>query len=153
MNSLGSYFPDDIRRQLAITNLRIGSVLRMHVLDTTPPKIKRLIVVGMDPESIMLVTVFINSEINPSIISSTKLQELQYPLESQSLPFLDHNSYADCSKVREREYAAMLEALTQDPSIHLEHLPEDHLRAIRKTISKSKTISLRIKKKYGLFLI
>lgn len=153
MSSLGSFFPDDMRRKLANENLKIGSILRLMVTDTVPPKIKRLIVVGMDTEKVMLATVFINTEINPYIFNSKELQELQLPLESQEHDFLDHDSFVDCSKIQERKLAIILEAMTQDPSIHLGLLPDVNLKTIRVAISKSKTIAIRIKKKYGLFLV
>jgi hypothetical protein len=47
--------------------LKIGTVLRYFVKDTIPPKIKRLIIVGIDDELITTATIFINTEINPNI--------------------------------------------------------------------------------------
>lgn len=42
----------------------IGAVLRMMVIDTNPPKIKRFIIVGESDDSLTLASVYINTELN-----------------------------------------------------------------------------------------
>jgi len=56
-----------MKREYAGRNLQIGSVLKLHVKDTNPPKEKRFIVVGKTIDGICLATVYINSAINKNI--------------------------------------------------------------------------------------
>lgn len=61
MQNFSDFFPDELKEQIANNNLKVGAVLRIPVSFTTPPKVKRLVIVGF----IALASVLINSEINP----------------------------------------------------------------------------------------
>lgn len=152
MSSLGDAFPPDWRENLAKENLKRGAVIRIAVPDTTPPKIKILIVVGIEDGNALLATVFINTDINPNVFNTIELQKLQLELTKSNCPYLDHNSYADCSKIRERSYTDILEVIKKNPSSHLGELNEEDFKRVKALIKSSKTISVRLKKKYGLFL-
>lgn len=45
----------------------IGTVLRMMVKGTTPPKVKRFIIVGESADSLTLASVYINTELNMKV--------------------------------------------------------------------------------------
>ena len=133
--------------------LKIGTVLRFYVTDTIPPKVKRLIIVGIDNELVTTSTIFINSEINPNVFTSEELKRLQYKLEANKCAFLDHDSYADCSDVRERKCQDILNLFSKSPQVNLGQLESNDLIQIRLLIKSAKTISVRIKKKFGFFTI
>ena len=152
MTALGDIFPDEWKEKLANENLKIGAVIRITVPDTTPPKIKRLVIVGIGDSKEKLISIFINSDINPSILNTPELQQLQHKLEKEKCPFLDHASYADCSKVKERDYSEIHKLLKGDTSTHLGQLNNEDLKAIKALLKSAKTIPVRTKKAYSLFI-
>lgn len=133
--------------------LKIGTVLRFYVTDTIPPKVKRLIITGIDNERVTTATIFINSEINPNIFTSDELKRLQYKLEANKCTFLEHDSYADCSDIRERKFEDLVKLLNKSPQVNLGVLDSKDLAQIRSLIKSAKTISVRIKKKFGFYTI
>lgn len=65
--SLSDSFPENFRKEFARRDLKIGSVIRVYVQDTIPPKEKRFILVGQSYDKLIFATIFINSEINPNV--------------------------------------------------------------------------------------
>ncbi len=65
--SLGEFFPEVFKADYARRNLEVGSVLKLYVKDTKPPKEKRFIIAGKNIDGLCLATVYINSEINENI--------------------------------------------------------------------------------------
>ena len=134
-----------------MASLTVGTVVRVRVEDTFPPKIKRLIVVGIDADSVLLATVFINSEINPNVLSTDELKRLQLKLEATDRPYLDRDSYADCSDVRERKQSDIQSLLANDPTCHIGNVSAEDMRIVKGLIKSARTVSVRIKKKFSLF--
>ena len=148
--SLGDLFPQHLKKELASHNLKIGAVLRFFVPDTKPPKIKYLAIVGIDNEQYLLATIFINSEVNINVLNSPELRALQLLLAKQHCTFLDHDSYADCSKVQERNLTEIHDKLTETPGTHVGELNSLLLQEAIALLKGAKSISPKIKKKYGL---
>lgn len=73
-----------------------GNVLFLFCDFTTPAKQKFLILAAINPGLLFLM---INSEINTFKQSKQELLDAQVKIDQASHPFLDHDSYADCSKV------------------------------------------------------
>ncbi|NNH38023.1 hypothetical protein [Acinetobacter terrae] len=78
--------------QLAVKNLRIGSVIYKHCNFTTPEKNKYMVVVSLQPRLLVLL---INSEINEFYIKK-KLDHFHVPINQSEHNFLDHDSFANC---------------------------------------------------------
>lgn len=57
--SLSDAFPENYRKDFAQRNLKIGSVIRVYVKDTDPPKEKRFILVGQSYDNLLFATIFI----------------------------------------------------------------------------------------------
>ena len=151
MANLGDYFPEDIRDDFAVNSFKPGVVLRFFVTDTTPPKVKRLIIIAVENNEITAATLFINSEINPEIINSEELRKLQYKILAADCNFLDHDSYIDCSSLKERTSESILKLLRQSSKTHLGELNPNDFAQVKKLVKEAKTIPLRVKKKFGLF--
>lgn len=151
MNSLGNLLPEEWRDKLADENLKVGAVIRVTVPDTTPPKIKILIIAGIDGEKVALATVFVNSEVNPNVINTEELQKLQMPLATINCPYLDHDSYADCSALKSRSLAEIHNLIRNNPACHLGHLTEPDLTKLLLLLKSAKTIPVRLKKQFRLF--
>ncbi len=73
--SLGEFFPEAFKADYARRNLEVGSVLKLYVTDTKPPKEKRFIIVGKNIDGLCLATV--NSEINENINCKTPSPEVR----------------------------------------------------------------------------
>jgi hypothetical protein len=150
MPNLSDFFPDELKEQFANSHFNVGAVLRYHVDFTTPPKIKRFVIVGFDQQKIALASVLINSEINPNIFPTPELKALHLELEATNRDYLEHTSYVDCSQIIEQEVMTLKELLADDPSIHLGELDSKDLAVLLEKIRTAGTIPAKIKKKFGL---
>ena len=100
--SLSDAFPENYRKDFAQRNLKIGSVIRVYVKDTDPPKEKRFILVGQSYNKLLFAAIFINSDINPNVFPTQELKDLNFLLLAKERSYLDHDSYADCSNIQKR---------------------------------------------------
>lgn len=152
MATLGDFLPADWRESLANNNLKEGAVIRILVPDTTPPKTKLLIIISIEESRVLLASIFINTDINPNVLNTPDLESLQFPLLVERNQFLSHDSYADCSKITPRTYETVFNAVKNEPACHLGQLHDADFNSIRLLIKSTKTIPVRIKKQFGLFL-
>ena len=150
MQSLGDFFPNELREQNAENNLTIGAVIRRYETSTTPPKIKRSIIIGFDTNSVILAYIFINSEINPNLFPTEDSKNLHLELKVTDRPYLSHTSFADCSQLHEYSVDSLKALVTSDSSSHLGELSADDLSNILDKIKSAKTISNSKKRKFGL---
>lgn len=148
MTGLGDLFPEKMREGFALRNLKPGAVIRMFVPDTTPPKIKLIIIVAIEDEHILAATLFINSEVNPDVISSPELQALQHKLFADKYDFLKHDSFIDCSALRERSINSLEQLMSTATDSFLGTLDETDFPAVKKLLISAKSIPVRLKKKY-----
>lgn len=78
----------------------IGTVLRMAVRDTNPPKIKRFIIIGASVDSLTLASVYVNTEFNIKVNYNLDLQCQHIEFDTTGRDYLDHTSFVDCSKLK-----------------------------------------------------
>jgi len=149
--SLGDFFPDSFKEEFARRNLQVGSVLKLHVKETNPPKEKRFIIVGKTLDSLCLATVYINSEINPFVNFSPELQDLHCFFDATGRDYLDHDSYVDCSAIYIRNHDELHEALKTRPDALIGLLTESDLQTIRSKIVSSPKIKGKDKKRFGFY--
>lgn len=145
-------FPDELKKEFAERNLKIGSVIRVYVQDTIPPKEKRLILVGRSYDRLLFATIFINSEINPNVFFTQDIKDLNLELKTSGRPYLDHDSYADCSNIKKRNADWLLKAISNDPSRVIGEVSAEDLERIRMKIKSARTITPALKKTFGLYL-
>lgn len=124
--------------------------LKYHVEFTKPPKEKRLIVVGFNQQNVFFAAVLINSQINPNIFPSAALQALHLEFEVDNRPYLDHNSFVDCSQIHQQRLDSVLQMLTAVPNAHLGHLESSDLEKVLETLRNAPTIPVYTKKEFGL---
>ncbi len=149
--SLGDRFSQSSREEHAKRGLQVGSVLKLRVVDTHPPKEKRFIVVGLTSDGVSLATVYINSDINLIVNYSPELRQLQHYIESDGRDYLDHDSYVDCSQLITRDRAEIHYALMQRPEAFIGLLSENDLQTINGKILSSEKIKGKVKKKFGFY--
>jgi hypothetical protein len=125
--------------------LKIGSVIRLKVTDTNPPKTKWFVIVGQAGDQYAIV--YINTGLR---WVPPDLQGSQLPIIEKDCPFLDHDSHIDCGDLREKPAKKIDSLHKEDPSIFKGILPAPQLRAVQELIKKAKSIAPALKKKYGL---
>lgn len=130
------------------TELVVGCVLRMHVQDTNPPKVKRFVVVGKSGDNINLATVFINSRIHPYIAEKPHLAESQVHIDPGQCSFIDHDSYIDCSKIVSRSFQDIISGISADTIMG--HLSDTLKTEVLSRIKAAKNIPLARKKEFNL---
>jgi len=150
--SLSDSFPDHLKREFAQRNIKIGSVIRIHVKDTNPPKIKRFILVGQSFDKLIFATIFINTDINPNVFRTQELIDLNLELPAKQRPYLEHDSFADCSSIYNRNADWLLEMIGDDPQNVLGEVSDADLLLIRNKIKSARTIAPSVKKTFGMFL-
>ncbi|HEY8930453.1 MAG TPA: hypothetical protein VIM55_14730 [Mucilaginibacter sp.] len=152
MSSLADAFPEDKRRRFAADNLAIGTVIKAFVSDTTPPKEKRLIIMGTSYDKVCVATVYINSELNAKIFPTKELRDLNYFIESVDREYIDHDSYIDCSNLHILKREVLQNIIVSNTNRVLGTISEDDYKILRDLIKSAKTIKPSLKKTYGLFL-
>jgi hypothetical protein len=149
--SLGDFFPENLRKGYANRNLKVGTVLRLHVNDTKPPKIKRFVIVGETKDQITLAIVWINSKINLNVNRSKELQDLQIKLTwSDERPYLEKDSFVNCSLIIEKSKSEFEKFIQDDPSKIIGELSSKDLQIVLNKLRSAPTIKPKVKKKFGL---
>lgn len=129
----------------------IGTVLRVMVKDTTPPKVKRFIIVGESADSLTLASVYINTELNMKVNYNLDLQCQHIEFQASGRDYLDHNSFVDCSKLKIIERAELCTIIQNRPTVVIGKLAETDFEVVRRQITCSTTIKGKIKKRYGFY--
>lgn len=150
MSFLGDSFPNSFRRDYSNRNIKAGTVLRTLVLDTKPPKIKRFIIIGVSSDGNSIGIVYINTEINPNVFPTKELKDLHLPIDKDDRGIVDYLSYIDCSRIYERDKKKINELVANDPRILIGELTQQEKGSVISKLASARTISLVIKKKYGV---
>jgi hypothetical protein len=150
---LGDFFPDDLQNFRFNDKIKVGSVLKYFVEDTTPPKYKRMIIIGISGEEISVATVYLNSELNTNVFKNKRMQALQIPIEQEGREYLEHDSYVDCSFLHLKQIDKLDEEFKNNRLESLGEVSEDDLNLIKGTLISASTISIKQKKDYGLVKI
>lgn len=150
MGSLGDFFPQGIKQNIANFNLEIGSVVKCFTNHTKPPKEKRFIILGVNDEGNYVGSVFINTNVNFNIINSQELLELQYPVKNQPNDYLDHDSFIDCSELFEFSRQDLFNLLIAEPERALGKVSQKDLETLFRLVKSSPIIEPKMLKKYKL---
>ena len=144
--TLGDNFPKEYREEYCERYFKPWAVFRLFSEETTPPKIKRFVLAGINEETGQVAILFINTD----PLRNQCLRKEQMFLESKGRPYLDHDSYLDCSKIYERSIEKIKEVFKNDTSAYLNMMSEGDIMAAKAVISKSRIIPLKTKEKYEL---
>lgn len=148
--NLSDYFPDSFNATPTYI-LEVGSVLRMMVKETDPPKIKRFIIVGESGDHITLAATYINTELNLNVNWNLDLRSQHIKFEAEGRGYLEHDSYIDCSKLIFWTLGELQEIVKNRPSVLIGKVNDDDFDLIRNQIIHSPTIKGKIKNKYGFY--
>ena len=147
---LGDFFPDDLQNTRFNDKIEVGSVLKYFVEDTTPPKYKRMIVIGITDDKVTIATVYINSELNTNVFKNKRMQALQVPIKKEDRDYLEHDSYVDCSFLHVKQIEKLTEEFKNHKLESLGKTSKEDLDLIKGTLISAETISIKQKKQYGL---
>ena len=147
---IGDIFPPNTRAVFSVNAIKPGTVLRTHVDDTTPPKIKLFVVLAVNETQTSVATLYINSDVNPNMFHREELKNLHLPISSVIYSFLAHDSFIDCSDLREKNLLTLQCIIQNDMDVLLGELSTEDLTSALHTVLHAKTISLKLKKKYGI---
>ena len=85
----------NFKSKLYLSTLKKGDVLLKNFPEADHPKY--FIIVGMNETKMFVCSIFINSEIHPSLRNKPKQLGLQIPIQKAKNNFLKHDSYANCA--------------------------------------------------------
>jgi len=126
--------------------ITVGGVFRFHTRQTTPPKIKRLVIAGIRKDINSVGFVFFNSNQAPN----PKLASLQLSFSFDKRPFLDRSCYLDCAFLKEWGFDHLLGKCIANPQIFLGQLSQEDSNLMLNALKKANTVSTRVKNRYGL---
>lgn len=144
--TLGDNFPKEYREEYCERHFKPWAVFRLFSEETTPPKIKRFVVAGINEETGQVAILFINTD----PLRNPCLRKEQMLLKLKGRPYLDHDSYLDCSKIYERSIGKIKEIFLKDTSAYLNMMSEMDISEAKAVIRMSRIISLKTKEKYDL---
>lgn len=140
MSPLSDQFPDAFRQSYVDGKIVIGSVFKIFLPFTKPPKEKIIIIIGFEESKTYIGVTIINSHININVIRSEELKLYQYLLRKDSNVYLDHDSYADCLGIYPIKYQTIRELLLKNPKAYLGQVKPDDLQRIIDMILSAPTI-------------
>ena len=147
---LGDFFPPEEREGYCDGVIKAGAVFCMRVEHTTPPKLKRFIVIGFNEDRTLVGFLFINSEINPRLFPSPHLKSLHLPLCAEDCSYVDHDSFLDCSRLYEMNFQTLKEKCVADIGIYLGEATATDFEKIINLTASATTIETKKKRKFNL---
>lgn len=141
--NLGDAFPLESRVRIFRERFQPKAVIKLFCSFTDPPKEKRLLIVSINPIPLFFV---INSKINAFKLKRKELLDQQVPIPASSHTFFEHDSYIDCSRVRD-DFSVMEieEIISQDISRMLGVISDDVAANIIEIVTDSVTLEPRYK--------
>ena len=150
MALLGDFFAGDQKNAFAEQAITIGSVVKVWLTWTTPPKEKRIIIVGTTATGDHLGIVLINSEINWDVNRDRDIIDFQYFIRAEDCEFLSHDSYADCLNLREISRQQVVGEVSDDLQKALGRVSDDLFAEILVRVKTSPTMTAKTRKRFGL---
>jgi len=130
--------------------IKIGTVIRYMAMDVVPePKQKMRLIVGFSNDKLLVATLFINTDINPNKFATQELKNLHLSITQNQYAFLKHDSFLDCSELKEVRYEFLADILSSNPTYIIGEISQEDWERIKETIKNAITITPKQKKKFG----
>ena len=133
--SLFENLGDDIKNQIFKNSLDIGNVF-LKKFDKAAHQ-KLFIIAGLSSEKVFICSVFINSEINRSLLNKPQLLKLQIPLLKSRNIFFKHDSFANCSYPIPLNTSQIINGILNSSCKVIGNINNDDLKIIQETIINS----------------
>jgi len=111
---------------------------------------KFFIIISIPANPVKIAFVFINSDINPNKFPTSRLKELHYQILKANYGFLTHDSYVDCSEIKEEDYAVIDSLITAHPKCFKGRVNGTDLREIMNKLGQSEKLTPKLRIKYGI---
>ncbi|MBS1572321.1 MAG: hypothetical protein JST62_08025 [Bacteroidetes bacterium] len=147
---IGNFFPDDLKKNLAADNFKIGAVFKFFC--HLAKKEKRFIFMGEKHDKSEIALIHINSELNRNVAPTAELQNEHILLLQSGRAYLTKDSYVNCTNLVIRSKTEIFSLLEKNPDMHLGHLSAEDFKILRDKICESRLIPPYKKKPFGLFL-
>lgn len=144
--SLGDLLKNSDKSKLYSQSLNLGDVFLKKFEGIEHPKF--FIVAGLSQDRVFLCSVYINSDIHPSIIRRQNLLELQVPLRKQNNSFLNYDSFANCSNPIHMESTSLIEWVTDNSCKVIGSIFKEDLNTIKEALKNSGLLSVEEIKLY-----
>ncbi len=141
MVNLGESFPGSFREDYSKRIFTPGSVFRAYTDLTTPPKVKIFVILSVRSDLACVGSLFVNSEININYFPTPALRDLNLSLSKEDFDFLDHDSFLDCSQIKEMRLEMLYDMAKNDPGIFLGGLDNETLMLAINTAREAPTIA------------
>lgn len=141
--------PDDHLNSVYEKTITPGVVVRYF--DPRADKEKRVIVLGLDEEKVLVCYIRINSKLNTNIHKTAEQQSTQYLIKKEDYKtFIDHDSYADCNSLIECRLKDLIDYIKNVPDAILGNIDRDELDVITSIVIQAPTSIPKTLKKYDL---
>lgn len=149
---MGIEFPKEFIQSLVEDNTRNGNVIKTFCDDLIgASKDKLLVIISKSKCGTKMGCVLINSDNYPSINNTFYLKSLQLGIYTTEYPsFLTHDSFIDCSDIKERSIQEIEGILKKDPKRMVGQVSIEKHKEICDSLKANKTIPTKIKKLYYL---
>lgn len=150
--TLSDRFPLSMRANFCARHIQSGSVFRLFVDGTNPPKFKILVILATcnDGQNTLAGCLYVNTEINTNCLRTPELQALQLTLPCSDHGFLTHDSFLDCSFLLEIPVQQIEHFFQADGDVYLGELPTGVLNTAKTMVASAKSISKKLREKFGL---
>lgn len=148
---LREYLPLHLQRAHAVPSLENGVILKIYLTIVTPPKFKRVIIVGESPDQSQLAIVYINSKINKRVHKTREARRQQKYFDTKDREYLDKPSFVDCTKLVMIEKTKVQKVVRKKPSRVIGWLSNPDFDILKEKILASTTIKGKYKNKFGFY--
>ena len=150
MPTLGELLSEfsDIKAANAV--IEPGLVFKIFDSNTTPPKIKYHVVVGVCDEEVLVATVRINTSMNVNVYKQIEAQYRCIKLKREVYDFLDHDSVVDCNVLIPSNLPGIQWELDNHPHYVMGKLLSEDVEEIKLRMIDAPTISKADKIKFGI---
>jgi hypothetical protein len=109
-----------------------------------------LVVLGLSGDRALVGCLFVNSNLNLNVNHSDDLRNLHIYLERDGREYLKHDSFLDCSQLFEVTFEELRCTFENDTDILLGEFSIEDLSKAKQRAAGAKTITSKLKKRYGL---
>lgn len=143
--------PKTVVEAIVKEETKSGSVIKVFCDDLKgKPKTKLLVIVSLSTCNTKFGCILINSDDYSNLSPTHIIRTQQIPALQKKYSFLTHDSYFDCSEIRQRTIEEINTILSAEPLRILGMLePSDH-QFIKSALVGNKTITDKVKKLFSL---
>lgn len=148
MSGLGDFLRDDTRKELISNQIQPGAVF--FLFEEFAQKEKFIVILGINPDNIIVGTLYINSEINPNAIRTAAQRELQFKLRCSEYSFLSYDSFVNTSFILKKRFGDLIHTICEKIGRYVGQITERDFGNLRSIMSISREISPADKRDFGI---